>query len=702
MGSPEPIGYVVGGVLLPGDAEQTAAELLPFRQWWLAKGQRWPPHASGLSDKQVRDALLHQAAEVVLQLGGMWLFVAAHRLDMVPSREDLGLFVRMFRATVELAGRVVASLGGGALDVRPASRSLPLGPQLARAAESLGVGIMVDPGEDSEGYVRAMPSDEARDTIAALACEPAGDLSPWPSLRSAHDEVATYWGAHPGLVLADVGCHFIRRQQVQGGSTFEQLIGPLGRGALPAVVVPFSALPPLRALEQAMRDSPPNLVAAGRKLVELEDRAHATGVGPPALREGAARCGQMLWERAVAALATAPIPAGFARALAFEVELQLGARAGADLGTWLALSTGWTGPDALATAVRSSCDPRLAARLWRLGHECAQRRGYVELASTALAEWEALLAPGRPETALSDELEALHLALLVAQDRLPATPEQIAEVTSDLEQRTRQLAALADRAAEGGGGVAPVLFNGTRADEDDLWRAATGGDPSWAPPDLVRGTAYETTARALAFLGHLDEAREMALRARTLSCDSPVERSINAATIALIEIERGRCLGAKAVSEKLLEAALSLCGALVFFNPHEVAVFRAAGDPGGRLALDIAVRALLWAPPEGSSPAEVVQRLRTSDLRQQLSVGEPRSLPTGLLARHVAELLRRYNHPTEAVSGWFALSVELCGSVAAGDAQRSFAAFTERLAKDPGFRGDGAPGSVLNPTFEHR
>src|SRR5689334_15624024 len=64
----ERFGWVVGGVLLPGGAEQTERELQGFRQWWEAQGRNWPPHASELPDEPSRATLREQAAEVVDRL----------------------------------------------------------------------------------------------------------------------------------------------------------------------------------------------------------------------------------------------------------------------------------------------------------------------------------------------------------------------------------------------------------------------------------------------------------------------------------------------------------------------------------------------------------------------------------------------------------------------------------------------------------
>jgi hypothetical protein len=150
------------------------------------------------------------------------------------------------------------------------------------------------------------------------------------------------------------------------------------------------------------------------------------------------------------------------------------------------------------------------------------------------------------------------------------------------------------------------------------------------------------------------------------------------------------------------DAALALCGAKAFCDPQRVAELDAATDPGLRFALDIALRALLWAPPAGTSPSEVARRLGSAELRAKFSQGELRSHPTELIARHAAELVRRHNGPASAVEGWFALSMELCEQPAAGHTLRQFRAFTHRLATEPEFVQDGAPGSVFNPTFEYR
>lgn len=693
----ESLGWVVGGVLLPGNAKQTEGELQKLRQWWEAQDRRWPPHANELPVETVRTALLNEAAQVVERLGGMWLFVVAPSSDRSAGVPDLGLFVRMFGATIDLAGRLVASLGGSTLEARPASRSIPLAPELAARAESLGVGMDVR----QEGYVHSMLSAEVRHAIEALAREPVGGLPPWPRLESVHAEPATKAASHPGLALADVGCNFIRRQlKAHAGGTFSELVGPLGGGALTPMVVPFAALERLRELDRALRDRPPQLITAGRRLASLE--GDAQGAGLSGLHAGAVHCGRLLWERAVSALAAAPLATGFARSLAAGADVELAARTGAYEGTWMALSEGWAGEGALATATRSACDRRLAARLWRLTLECANHRGDVVAASRAVAEFEALLERGRSQALLAEELEVRNLGVVTVQNRLPCPQEQIAELSAELDRQSSALAAAADRAALPGEATAPAAVEKMDADELALWRAAKGREPAWAVPDRERGMAYGTVARSLAFLGRLEEALAMALRAREHFSDSPFDRRINAATIARIQLERARRGALSAAEGKVRDAALALCGARAFCDPQRVATFDAATDPGLRFALDIALRALLWAPPAGTSPAEVAQRLGSAELRAKFSRGELRSHPTELIARHAAELLRRHNGPTAAIAGWFALSMELCEQPAAGHTQRQFRAFTHRLAAEPGFVSDGAPGSALNPTFEYR
>ncbi|HLL06655.1 MAG TPA: hypothetical protein VK539_39145 [Myxococcaceae bacterium] len=696
----ESLGWVVGGVLLPGNAKQTEGDLQQLRQWWeQAQDRRWPPHANELPVETVRTALLNEAAQVVERLGGMWLFVVAPTSDRSAGVADLGLFVRMFGATVDLASRLVASLGGSTLDARPASRSIPLAPELAARAESLGVGLDVH----REGFVHSMLSAEVRHAIEALAREPVGGLPPWPRLESVRAEPATKAASHPGLALADVGCNFIRRQlKAHAGGTFSELVGPLGRGALTPMVVPFAALERLRELDRALRDRPPQLITAGRRLASLEGDAHGAGTGLSGLHAGAVHCGRLLWERAVSALATAPLATGFARSLAAGADVELAARTGAYEGTWMALSEGWAGEGALATATRSACDRRLAARLWRLTLECANHRGDVTAASRAVTEFEALLARGRSQALLAEELEVRNLGVVTVQNRLPCPQEQIAELSAELDRQSSALAAAADRAALAGEATAPAAVEKLDADELALWRAVTGREPAWAVPDRERGMAYGTVARSLAFLGRLEEALKMALRAREHFADSPFDRRINAATIARIQLERARCGALPATEGKARDAALALCGARALCDPQRVATFDAATDPGLRFALDIALRALLWAPPAGTSPAEVARRLGSAELRAKFSRGELRSHPTELIARHAAELLRRYNGPADAIEGWFALSMELCEQPAAGHTQRQFRAFTHRLAAEPGFVSDGAPGSVLNPTFEYR
>ncbi|HYV43833.1 MAG TPA: hypothetical protein VFA20_03185 [Myxococcaceae bacterium] len=714
----EGLCWVVGGVLLPGREVQLRDKLQELREWWAGKGETWPPHASEVNDEALRTDLLDHAALAVKRLGGMWLLVV-EPVKGQSDKRDLGRFVRMFGATVDLAARLVAGLGGTALDAVPAQRSLPLTGDRAKDAVRRGVGTVIErkkpekPGETApagdpqpEGRVHAMLSAEVRHALDALAREPRGRLPAWPVLSSVSVEPAYAATSHPGLALADVGCNFIHRCLSRNASVkLADLVQWLGRGEQP-MVVPFAALQHLRDLDRALRDEPPRLVTAGRRLAALEGDARVAGDDSQELQAGAAACGRWLWKRAVTALAVPPMVDGFARSLAAGAEAQLATRNGAYEGTWHALDEGWAGDGPLASAARAGCDRRLAARLWRLVLECANHRGDVETASRALSEFEVLLQRGRSQALLAEELEVRNLAVVTMQNRLPCSPEEVAEVSGELDRRTRALFAAAKQAEQPGAGDAPVTVEGMEAEEVALWRTATDMKPVWVTPDRERGMAYGTVARSLAFLGRLDDARGVAMLARSLFADSPFDRRINAATIARIELERARPDAGRvpAPAGEVLRHALSLCGAMALCDPLRVAALQVTKDPGLRFALDIALRALLWAPPAEWPPVKVAEQLCSQALREQLSRGELRSHPTELIARHAAELVRRHHGPAEEVSVWFALSIELSDHPGAGHTQRQLAAFTRRLDASPTFVRDDedAPGSMFNPTFEYR
>src|SRR6185369_7099336 len=148
----EPVAWVVGGVLLPGSAETSARVLAPFRAWCQRELGHWPAHAT--DEKQRKPELVDAAAAALAGAGGLWLFVVAEPGAAEDATTALLRFVRMFGATVDLAGRVVAALGGEVLDARPAQRSVPLRKEALPSARSRGAGEPLAGEPEDEPWLR--------------------------------------------------------------------------------------------------------------------------------------------------------------------------------------------------------------------------------------------------------------------------------------------------------------------------------------------------------------------------------------------------------------------------------------------------------------------------------------------------------------------------------------------------------------------
>ncbi len=700
----ERVARIVGGVLCPGQGtELDKAWRGPLVAACEHAELRYPPHATACSPEQ-RAKLRQRASQLLLDAGGLWLFVVQAGLN---GGDDLTTYARLLGETVDAAARVAGLRGATRLEIWTARRSAPIEPSERPRAERAGFDL------DGDRF-RVMVPGEVRQVFDALSREEPGQLPPRPALDQVKVEIATYGGSHPGLVCADLGCNYLYgRVRKAPDESLVMLVAGLepveAQGtATEAIVLPRAALARLRQLDRSLRRTPAALVDAAHEVGLLDSmaRGNATALSPlRAAREGAARIAADLWSRGIACLSQAK-PARLeelARVLAGQGEAQLAVRSGSYEGLWRALSDGWCGETLLARSVRSSCtDREVSAKLWRLSMEAANHRGDVAAASAAHHAFEEQLQGELSLSLLAERLTVQTLAVVMAQNGLPFAPDDASRVCEELVSGAAALAKIAEDASQ-----LIALFEGltaapervVSADELAIWTAA-GVEPQWLRPDRGCGRLLGTAARSLAFAGRLDEARSSALRARTLF-SAPLDLRFNAMVLARVELER--CRLDPECDKALLLAALEFLNWQQQRKPHDVRE-RIESDLGQRFLLDIILRAVLWAPDLLDLPSQAwANALRAqgeSSLLSLLSTGTRRSHPTELIARHAGELARRFGDEDTA-QRWFALSSTLCEESADGTLRR-FLVFTLGLATSPASVPVGPSGSVGNPTFEYR
>lgn len=709
-GSRERGALIVGGVLCPGAADELE---LPWRSAIAGciTAAAYPPHATTQRPED-RTRLRHIVVRELEAAGGLWIFVA----DTLPHdgrAERLATYVRMLAELVDMAGRIAARYGAARLDLRPAQRTVPLKPELAADARALGLAAR-DWAEDGTVAVRTLAEVETRQALDALNRDAIGWLTPWPVLASTQVVSAYSAQVHPGVVFADVGCHHLYTTLRDAPwISFDALWPALctGTGNAP-VFIARHGLRALRQVDRALRDIPSDLVRASRAAAALEGdvKGNVRSLSPfPAAREGTARLARALYGSAVSALAALPASklTLVARQLAAQAASHLSVKTGDYEGTWQALSDGWCSAVPLAEKTRRAItDRHAAARLWRLTMQCANHRGDIASAEHARAECEAIFAKGLSFSLLSERLHVRTLANVHLQNRLPEAPD-MEGLRLALEQEAQALVVAADEAGDVVALMAPqkvewemeVLYSAT---EIELWLRLAADRPKFMIPDHDRGKAFGTAARSAAFLGDLDRASGLALRARSHFADSPESLRFNAAVIARIEVERIRLRGGSVQSA--LAAALSLSGALDIRTP-KAALDALRYDRGARFNLDILLRAIRW----GALPSLLSLDVWVAALRKEgedsyfglSSRGEYRSHPTELIARHAAEILRAGGE-VAAANRWFDLSIQLSEAGPENSTTRRFGPFTRRLADDPTFISDGAFGQMLNPSFEYR
>ncbi len=700
---------VVGGVLFPKDAVSLDRALRePLKRAVRGLDLDYPPHAVGITPTKL-EKLRGDAADLVAETQGRWIFV----VEREPPRDldaSLAIYVRMLSELVDVAARLAARGGATNFDVRAAQRSVPFASALAARAQAVGLGVVE--GVSKGQVIRPFSAGETRQALDALTREPAGDLPPWPKLNPVEVLSANFGGAHPGLVLADLGCHRLYTALRDDPSvSLDALLGPLEIAAGPrAVVLERASLKPLRTLDRALRERPALLHEAARVVARLEgDAARSEGVGDAA-RASAAGLGRELWDAAIGTLGQrerAPLES-MALALGARASAHLAARGGDYEGTWRALWEGWAGDGPLAVRTRGRVRNReVAAQLWRATIECANHRGDVGAAERARIACEALFRQGMSLALLAERLRVLNLTVVTGQNRLPASAEETEALRDELAQATRALQSAADEAGEvlslatASLGLEPVTRSDGEA-ERVLWREFGGGDPRWEQPDHERGRTYGTVARTWAFLGDLDQAFAMALKARSLFADADDDLTFNATVLARMEIERAR-LGA-AGRPSGLEAAMSLARVEVIRTPRAVPdVVRER--PAARFALDVLLRAMRWGVASAAVDRDAwltaLARDDDKSILLALSGGELRSHPTELVARHAGELLS-LNGRTDAARRWFDLSLAISDAAPRGSAIARFGGFTRRLAEGVATPETGPLGGILHPTFEYR
>jgi hypothetical protein len=687
---------VLGGVLLPGTPEQSQEKLGAFRDWCGAEGLHWPPHATELTLPE-KERLRAKVAEQLAVLGGIWLFVVANVRDREEAGPSLALYIQMLTATTDLAGRLASVLGAKQLHLRPAQRTTHL------PAEAVQRGLAVRSHEP--GKTRAMSEAEVRGTMDALRREPAGALPPYPEPATVRADSAASINVHPGVALADAGCNalFNRLSSDDALHAFE-------RQFQPAIVVTLRATDALRTLDRALRDSPAALVPAA-KLVE---HLAADAAGAPRnegdlkwLRKSSSRCAELLWSAHVTSLAAVADAGACARTLLAHAEVELGGRSGSYEGLARALSTAWSEEGAQALLAQRQRlelkDRTLQARLWRATIDCANHRGDLATARQAVAGFDAILRGGRSLMLLAIEFQVRNLAVVAVQNELPFEAPSAERSCSELASRTHALVAAADHVAAlmVANYSSDAVSQEHTEDERKLWQHACGTGPSFATPDLELGMVFGTIARSHAFLGQHDDALRAAMAARARFTNMAFELGVNAAVISRIELERARCepQGARKRVE-LLEAALRLCGAEALARGKSLPDLQA--HPAARFALDIALRALLWAPQVPFEAKPLLAQLARPEFVATLSRGTLRSHPSELLARHAAEVLRRHDGPSEVITQLFRLSRTLCEEHPASSTLGRLGRFTAKLHEAPTFQYEGPVGSVFNPNFEYR
>jgi hypothetical protein len=712
---------VIGGVLCPGEADQLGGAWdKTLRRVLKEEGQdKWPPHATELS-WETRGRILTALSRTLTRSGGRWLFV----VEPPRARGELRLatYVRMLGDQVDLSARLAVLQGARELDIRLATRTLPLTKEEAEFVGKRGI-ARLEPqetqGNTAQVQVRSQAEAEVRQALDALSREGCGRLGNWPTVNSVEAATAHFGGAHAGLFFADFACNYLHGLLLgMGGAEIPVSPSPLDPDGNnpPLIVARGPGLWGVRGLDRAFREEVPDVWRAGEELEALvgDARGASTELSPfRAAREGTVRAASLLWEKACVNLGASlkqREAAALGLVLSGRVQGALAAKTGSYEGTWRALVAGWAGEGSLATSVRRALeaqDREVSARLWRQMLECANHRGDVIAGQRAVDSFWKVLGTGLSFSLLAERQQVQNLEQVMQQNRLPVEDGEVEELLAGFESSAQRLL----KSAEEDGMLIDLAIrhqqglSAPRSPDDGMERAlltALGGEVRWEAPDRERGRLYGTAARSLAFCGKLDEALVQAVKARSFFADSSMDLRMNATIVARILLERARLAGRAAACPPGTREALELAGVGELRKPKEAARL-IEREAGMRFTLDLVLRALLWAPGAVSADgwSDTLRDCGPKSLFRILSSGELRSHPTELIARHAGELLSGSGAQAEA-KVWFSLSVDLCVAAAEESVLRRFVPFTERLANASAAPTQGRLGSILNPSFEYR
>lgn len=702
--------FLVGGVLLP-NSNYSRTLVGTLKTLCRAAGVQFPPHATALRAQQlgsVVEQLLEATMQWLEESDGTFLAVACR-----PGTQsaDCAMHARMLGGLVETAGRMVAASGGTRLALHPASRGFELEKE-AQAAAYRRSGILAErrtqsASEPPTWHVRGVIGGELRETLDGLRRSSSGWLAPFPGVEYIDVRSAANDRAHATVLASDLLCNAVYRKfRAHPTLSASQLNQRSDWTSARINVVDFCLLREVRAVDEALRRSPPSLYAMAEAWERVRVRAKRTELGLlHAGVDGSLQLIEQLWLKAERRFATAvgktPEKArALAQRLISDVRSELDMKHGAYEPASRALRLGFFGPGALAQSARSLPDDELVAQLHAATLQCENHRGNVEVARRSYQAFANVYANNCSLSLSALALQVENRANVLEQNELPALADRAESQMSIVAERAEALLECTERTYERV--RQPARHSSPSPDEvpDDekrLRKLIQDDKPAWLRRDRGHGHAYGTASRSLAFCGKLGEALEAALHSRRFFAESPLDLKINACNLARIRAEQGR-LGQLAPADDLLQCLVEMAGGAQMRKTH-VALKLLKHNGAERFSLDILLRQLRW----NSNPTDTPHAQLLTDAGAEHSklfgfLNTQRSHPTELIARHLAELLVLRNEPA-AADRWFQLSVELtedAGNTTLG----RFTPFTRALRE--GRAAEGPPGSLLNPTFEYR
>jgi hypothetical protein len=701
--------FLVGGVLLPGAADQVEDLKEPLQAWCAKNRTPYPPHATTL-----RQAGKWNVTEELVGLSARWL--AKHQGFFVgvlckrgATEADAALHARMLGAFIDLSSRIAAANGATALDLRPASRSFFL-KEKERAETARQAGLLVEQRRQGN-FFHGVLGTEAREALDALARSAHGRLPAWPLVHSVSVVTAGSAAVHPGVLASDYFCNrTYTATREKATTTRHELTAPSAGASSSVLVVDYHLLSLVRSVDEALRHEPPNLHQLGVALAKLEIARRTFKADGERLFlgvEGAGLVAALLLgegeKRLIAACQEDKnLALSIAQRLAGDAQSELELKHGDYDGTATALRLGFSGETPLAQMIRAIPDRELVARLYRLSLECCNHTGDSAGSAAASAGFASTLAAGASLALLGEALKVANLNNVALQNELPCPAEDAPPLLLKLTENATQLQELSRQLSHPFLQHAVHSTPGAQAldEHERALRELSGFSNGWTRNDREHGRCLGTAARSLAFAGDLDAARNLALEARGFFADSPFDLAFNAAVLTRIELERARTTP-HTTNAPLVRLLLKLSGAEPLRDPVRLDAALKT-DPAARFAFDLLLRQLLWAP-QISEPVTDQPVIDLLALGQQSSVYQTlrtiSSHPSEMIARHTAELLRRQQRKAKMVARWFELALELTASSAMPTLKR-LSLFTRHVAE--GGVAAGPPGSVLNPSFEYR